>query len=726
MRLLSLVCLSVSLLFAAPVTAQEDGFVSLFDGKTLEGWDGNPKFWRVEDGTITGQTTPEDPTNGNTFIIWRGGELADFELRFDYKIVGGNSGVQYRSFEPDPEKQKWVVGGYQGDFEAGKTYSGILYGERFRGILANRGQKTELVRNDGRFEVKVIGSVGDSNEIQSKIKHEDWNSYVIKAEGFHFTHQINGVTTIDCTDNDQMERRPSGILALQLHAGPPMKVQFRNIRVKHLKPAAAADGNAAAEPQKSSEKKKVVFISGRPSHGWGSHEHYAGCLQLADSLLEVFPDYDVKVIKHGWPQEGLAALEGADTVVVYCDGGGGHLLNPHIDEFDTLMDKGTGLVCLHYAVETPAGKPGDAFLKWMGGYFEANWSVNPHWDGTFDKFPQHPICNGVKPFTINDEWYFHMRFRPGMKKVTPILSAHPPESTMSRGDGPHSGNPDVRKSMAAGEIQHVAWAAERDGNSGRGFGFTGGHFHWNWADENFRKVVLNAVVWTAHGDVPENGVTTRNPTREELENNQDEPKPGGNTAAAKKTGRKIKRPMVTTKDNGIKAVPGKPLFSSPVVTKETAGGLVEIKADITGSKKLYLVVNDGGNGFGCDWADWVEPRLTGPTGDKKLTELKWKSATTDFGQVQLNKNAGGGTMKVAGKDIAYGIGAHANSVIEFDLPDGFTHFVAQGGIDNGGTDQGSCGATASVQFQVYNTAPPVSPGSGGGSHDAADAAQRMV
>lgn len=706
-------CSLLTLFFvsSAELHADEEGFESLFDGKTLAGWDGNPEFWRVEDGTITGQTTADKPTKGNTFIIYRGEELGDFELRFDYKIVGGNSGVQYRSFEPDPEQQKWVVGGYQGDFEAGQTYSGILYGERFRGILANRGQKTELVRNDGKFEVKVTGSVGESAEIQSKIKHEDWNSYSISAKGFHFVHQINGVTTIDCTDNDAEQRRESGILALQLHAGPPMKVQFRNIRVKKL----TADSHAAAP---STDKKKVVFISGRPSHGYWSHEHYAGCLQLADSLNEALPNYETKVIKHGWPEDGLAALEGADTVVVYCDGGNRHLLNPHIDEFDTIMKKGVGLVCIHYAVETPEGKTGDAFKDWMGGYFEANWSVNPHWDGKFETFPDHPISRGVKPFEINDEWYFHMRFRDNMQGVTPILSAHPPKETMKRGDGPHSGNPHVRKAIENGEAQHVAWAAERDGG-GRGFGFTGGHFHWNWADENFRKVVLNAIVWTAHGEIPADGVTTKSPTREDLKANQDEPEPQAGTSKKKETGRKIKRAVGMTKKSSATA--SKALFSSKTVTKQTPGQAVAIDVDISGAKQLYLVVTDAGNGYGCDWANWAEPRLVGPTGEKKLTDLKWTAASTGFGQVQVSRNASGGTMKINGKAVEYGLGTHANSVIAYDLPDGFTRFKARGGLDNGGTDQGACGADASVVFHVYNHQPPEVSNGSGGSREVADA-----
>ncbi len=235
MKMLNAICLLAICCFPLSVVgADDDGFVSLFDGKTLEGWDGNPDFWSVQDGAITGQTTAEKPTKGNTFIIYRQGELGDFELQLEYKIIGGNSGIQYRSFEVDPVKAKWVVGGYQADFEAGNTYSGILYGERFRGILANRGQQTELVRNDGKFSVKVVGSVGDSKTIQTKIKKEDWNHYTITAKGFHFVHKINDVVTCECTDNDERERRATGILALQLHAGPPMKVQFRNIRLKTL------------------------------------------------------------------------------------------------------------------------------------------------------------------------------------------------------------------------------------------------------------------------------------------------------------------------------------------------------------------------------------------------------------------------------------------------------------------------------------------------------------
>ncbi|MEC7557936.1 MAG: DUF1080 domain-containing protein, partial [Planctomycetota bacterium] len=150
--------------------AAEDGFESIFDGKTLKNWDGNPKFWSVKDGAITGQTTKSNPTKGNTFIIWKGGETGDFELKLQYKIVGGNSGIQYRSFKLPGKNDGWRIGGYQADFEAGNTYSGIVYGEAFRGILCNRGLKTELIRQGGKFQVKTIKRLGDSKQIQSKIK----------------------------------------------------------------------------------------------------------------------------------------------------------------------------------------------------------------------------------------------------------------------------------------------------------------------------------------------------------------------------------------------------------------------------------------------------------------------------------------------------------------------------------------------------------------------------
>jgi len=174
---------------------------------------------------------------------------------------------------------------------------------------------------------------------------------------------------------------------------------------------------------------------------------------------------------------------------------------------------------LHYAVEPTKENGEKEFLDWIGGAFEINWSVNPHWDAEFKTLPKHPITRGVNPFKIRDEWYFHMRFRDGMEGVTPILSAIAPESTMDRPDGPHSGNPAMREAVKRGEPQHVAWAYER-ADGGRGFGFTGAHFHDNWANDDFRKLVLNAILWVAKVDVPKSGVKSH-VTAEMLDQNLD-------------------------------------------------------------------------------------------------------------------------------------------------------------------------------------------------------------
>ena len=221
-----------ALVFVGQAVAAEKGFETIFDGKTLKGWNGDPKFWSVKDGAITGKTTKENPTKGNTFIIWEG-KTGNFDLRLDYKIIGGNSGIQYRSFKADGPDE-WRIGGYQADFEAGDTFSGICYGERFRGILSLRGKKTILtVGDDGKLKKEVEDFAKDA-DIAKAIKKEDWNNYRIVARNFNLTHYINGVKTTQVIDRDRKTRRAEGLLALQLHAGPPMNVQFKNIRIKEL------------------------------------------------------------------------------------------------------------------------------------------------------------------------------------------------------------------------------------------------------------------------------------------------------------------------------------------------------------------------------------------------------------------------------------------------------------------------------------------------------------
>ncbi len=266
--------------------------------------------------------------------------------------------------------------------------------------------------------------------------------------------------------------------------------------------------------------KKIVLIAGAPSHGPGEHEHRAGCLLLKSGLDQVAGVTSV-VYSNGWP-DSPEAFTGAAAIVVYSDGGGGHplLQGDRLKTIGALMDQGVGLACIHYAVEPTKEKGETEFLDWIGGAFEIHWSVNPHWDAEFKQFPKHPITQGVKPFTMRDEWYFNMRFRDGMQGVTPILTAVPPASTADRADGPHSGNPAMRAAVKRGEPQHMAWASERAGG-GRGFGFTGAHFHKNWGDDNFRKLTLNALLWVAKAEVPADGVQSR-VTSEQLKENLDD------------------------------------------------------------------------------------------------------------------------------------------------------------------------------------------------------------
>lgn len=228
-----------SLVLALSLQAADDGFKSIFNGKDLSGWEGVPELWSVQDGCITGKATAEVPVKENTFLIWKGGNVADFELTCKYRIVPGddkgfgNSGIQYRSKIVKPEY--FVVSGYQADFEAGKTYSGILYEEKARGILAKRGQKVVIHEGDApnKPKLEVVGSVGNSDEIQASIKQGDWNEYKIIAKGNHLQHFINGHQTIDVVDETAVGAK-SGILALQMHKGPPMMVQFKDMKLKKL------------------------------------------------------------------------------------------------------------------------------------------------------------------------------------------------------------------------------------------------------------------------------------------------------------------------------------------------------------------------------------------------------------------------------------------------------------------------------------------------------------
>src|SRR5262245_22401324 len=242
-----------------------------------------------------------------------------------------------------------------------------------------------------------------------------------------------------------------------------------------------------------SKLNKIVLVAGRMSHGPGDHEFFAGCSVLMKLLAQTQGVFPV-MARDGWPKDPKT-FENAKTVVFYMDGGGGHpiIQKDHREVVQKLLDSGVGFVNLHYAVEYPKSQS-DHVLAWLGGYYETGFSTNPHWKAEFQSIPEHPITRGLKPWTIQDEWYFNIRFAPESKGVVPILKATPPDAVRRAAD--------AKKFPGREEV--LAWAFER-ANGGRSFGFTGGHVHKNWGDENFRRAVVNAILWTAQLEVPKDG-----------------------------------------------------------------------------------------------------------------------------------------------------------------------------------------------------------------------------
>ena len=268
-----------------------------------------------------------------------------------------------------------------------------------------------------------------------------------------------------------------------------------------------------------SADKKLVLIAGKPSHGPGSHEFRAGCMLLQKCLASV-NGLKVEVASNGWVSDPKM-LDDADAVVLYSDGGG---RNPFLqgnrpEILRKLAKKGVGIANMHYAVEVPKDKGGALFLDLIGGYYEHAYSCNPFWSPDYQTFPKHPITNGVKPFSCRDEWYMHMRFRPEMQGITPILIAKPSDK-VRKGPYVHPKGPYDHIVADSGKDEIMMWAVERE-DGGRGFGWTGGHYHSNWGNENYRKVILNALVWLCKMDVPTDGISS-SITEDDLKQNMDE------------------------------------------------------------------------------------------------------------------------------------------------------------------------------------------------------------
>ncbi|MCA9141510.1 MAG: ThuA domain-containing protein [Planctomycetales bacterium] len=281
------------------------------------------------------------------------------------------------------------------------------------------------------------------------------------------------------------------------------------------------------------ETQRLVIVAGKPSHPPRMHEFNAG-VQLLDKCLKNTPGLSVEVVLNGWPVDETI-FQDADAVVFYMDGGGRHEVvqeeGRRLKLVDAWTKKGVGIGCMHYGVEVLADQAGSEFKRWIGGHYENMFSCNPIWEPKFTQFETHPITRGVRPFEIEDEWYFNMRFIGDVTgneekvvedtKFTPILVAAPSDAVR---DGPYvyPKGPYPHIQASKGRAEAMMWAVERP-DGGRGFGFTGGHFHDNWGNEQYRKVVLNAMLWLAKVEVPAGGVESQ-VSQADLDANLD-PKP---------------------------------------------------------------------------------------------------------------------------------------------------------------------------------------------------------
>ena len=438
--------------------------LELFDGRNLAGWTAVTDADKDATGTWSAQGGVLRSAGRPRGYLRTANGYKDYRLQLQWRWPEkpGNSGVFVHGGQAD---KVWPYC-FEAQLQSGNA------GE----LRANGGARFQAASPaDERSRPRLTEA--------SERAPGEWNDYEIVAEGDRLTLSVNGVRQ-NALESSTLR---AGWIALQAEGAP---IEFRSITLSPLPLAKGA--------------RTVLLVAGRPSHGPGEHEHNAGVLLLARALTGV-PAVETRLALNGWPSDP-AVLDGVDAIVFVADGGRRHpALGDALDRLRPLMERGVGLGLVHYATEPTSTQGGPELLAWAGGFFEVNRSVNPRWEASFETLPKHPVTRGVRPFRLGDEWYFHLRFAD--KGVTPLLTAVPPAETMTRPDGPHEGNPGVRAAVARGDRQTLAWAYERAGG-GRGFGITGGHDHRNWGHDDFRKLVLNAIVWLAKLEVPKDGVSS--------------------------------------------------------------------------------------------------------------------------------------------------------------------------------------------------------------------------
>lgn len=425
-------------------------------------------------------------------------------------------------------------------------------------------------------------------------------------------------------------------------------------------------------PLSAAPPKKIILIAGKDSHGDGAHEFLAGCQLLKDKLEEALGDQvDVMVVPGGWPKNPNI-FDGAAATVIYSDGLGRHPLNGHFDVMDQWVKKGMGVAMMHFACDVDAGVKGEKFKQWIGGHYEKGFSTNPHWVCESLLADKHPIASGCQGFKLKDEWYFNMRWSDSLKHTAVLQGIPDRQARSGKTSSPRVAMPHIVE--AEGRKETLLWSVERP-DGGRGFGFTGGHYHSNWRNDEFRKLILNAIAWLARIEIPDQGLVTRTPNQQEMQLHTKRER-----KQRKKTGRA-----------------GQPvLFRSQTIRAHQS---VEIDVDLKQGRRLVLVVEDADGSINYDHANWVNPRLVGSAGELPLTQLQWASATAGFGRVRVGEGVGGEPIVDRGRKVANAIGTHSNSVIVYDIPQGYDRFRATGVMSVGSKGRGS------VVFVVDKQAP---------------------
>ena len=462
---------------------------------------------------------------------------------------------------------------------------------------------------------------------------------------------------------------------------------------------------------------KIVFLAGSRSHGPGEHEFYAGCQILAKALNEQSGlDVKAEVIK-GWPADE-SVLENAKAIVIYADGTS--VVSKGWEKMDALAKKGKGIMFMHYAVHPGAPEGEKYYRPWIGGAFETGWSVNPHWVAELQALPNHAVSRGITgPVEAYDEFYYHMRFRPARGEVLDLATATPTRERIKR----YINLWNEYGVSELGKPQSLMWGVERP-DGGRGVGFTGGHYHRNWAVDGFRKLALNAIVWAAGIEVPKDGIRSNPLTEDELNANLDDkgankprltiPQAGEFKAipsAETPTERESKFPKIGAATQAANTAPApvamtKPVAEGLVISSSSKERIASLEAPLAGAKELYLVVYSEG-GIACDWSNWLDPvlvRADGSTVD--LTTLAWKKSSAGSGKTNIGKSCMGSPLLVEGKTYEKGIGTHAASVIAYDLPEGIVKLRTKVALDDGGAIRNGKPSDAKVKFAVFTQQPP--------------------